>query len=635
MRRLTFFLKFYKTQKMRFLALVLIFAFAAAILSCSLLVYRNNDAYVRERIQVWSEENVLAEGDIQKAGDVFALMERVMTIFAFGSVLIAVWGCTSILFFQNISMQKSHAMLRIFGMQKKDIFIRAWVEGIIFGLFGSVFGIAGGYGLFVHLSRRLCDVEASIPIFSLELLQVLWAVMVVFVLIAFFGSYISGLYVYESSITAMLYGREGGKRKKTCSFYGILESALLYALLTALFFRNRAYVNWMLVLCGATLLLLFAAFYIVFRWMKKQRSKGKKALEKISGISLRFLYARSRRDAVLADTVSVGAVMICIALNILFGFSGVLRGAFSKNGGYTTVVTVPGIDGGGIVGDILDKNGYLYTMGYYKATGYSELGISIPKDATDGVEILLIEKQTDDNKNFQVEKGCFAAEGYSIYRCDLKMREDSDVFGKRLTYNKHIDLTGTMLNYGIVMNREDWVLGFDNTWDTIYLIDLDKEGELRLQELLKGEICEINTASSIVDELIKLLSDYWSVVVSTGAMLILVTGTFFYSMVRSDLLARKKEMYLYQIYGASRKKAFQVVYLEYVMIAWISSFCVLLICAIIGGTLYKIILASNYPLSAPAVLITVTAVTLFVLACCYIAQWINFIDEKMEIIRDE
>lgn len=636
MRRLSFFLKFYKTQKIRFLALVLIFAFAAAILSCSLLVYRNNDAYAKARIQVWSEENALVEGDIQTAEDMFDLMERVMTIFAFGSVLIAVWGCTSILFFQNISMQKSHAMLRVFGMRKKDIFIRAWVEGTAFGLLGSIPGIAGGYGLFIHLSRKVCDMETSIPMFSVELLQVLGIVMIVFTLIAFFGSFISGLFIYESSIVAMLYGREAGKRKKTYPLYGILEFALLYALVLLLFFRNRAYVNWMLVICGVMLLLLSAAFYIVFRWMRRQRDKGKKVLEKISGISFRFLYTRSRRDAILAATVSVGAIIICIALNIMFDFTGVLRGAFSKNGGYTTVVTVPGVDQGAKMGEILDKNGYLYTMGYYKSTGYSKLGIRIPEDATDGVDILLVEKQTDGNKNFQVEKGCFAAEGYSIYRCDLKMREDSDVFGKRLTYNKHIDLTGIyLLNYGIIMNREDWVMGFDNTWDTVYMIDLDKEGEQELKELLEGERCEINTAGAIVDELVKLLSDYWSIVAATGAMLVLVTGTFFYSMVRSDLLARKKEMYLYQIYGASRKKAFRVVYLEYVMIAWIASFCVLLVCAAVGGTLYKIILASNYPLSAPTVLLTVTAVTLFVLACCYAAQWMNFRSTKLEIIRDE
>lgn len=172
MKRLAFFLKFYKTQKMRFLALVLIFAFAAAILSCSLLVYRNNDAYAQVRLEELSKENALLEGDIQTAKDMFDLMERVMTIFAFGSVLIAVWGCTSILFFQNISMQKSHAMLRIFGMQKKDIFIRAWAEGVAFGLLGSIPGITGGYGLFVHLSRKLCNMEAFIPMFSIDLLQV-------------------------------------------------------------------------------------------------------------------------------------------------------------------------------------------------------------------------------------------------------------------------------------------------------------------------------------------------------------------------------------------------------------------------------------------------------------------------------
>ncbi len=636
MRRLTFFLRFYKTQKMRFLALVLIFALAGAILSCSLLVYQNNDVYAEVRIQEWSHENVLVEGDDERARDVFDLMERVMTVFSFGSILIAVWGCTSLMFFQNISMQKSHAMLRIFGMQKKDVFIRACVEGISFGLLGSIFGSIGGYCLFVHLSRKLCNIEAYISIVSVELMQVLCAVIAVLTLIAFFGSFISGLFIYESSIVTMLYGRKAKKGKRTYLFYCILEFVLLYTVVTVMFFKNWAYVNWMLLICGVTLLMLFAVFYIVFRGMRRQRNKEKKVLEKVSGISWRFLYTRSKRDAILAATVSIGAIIICIALNILFDFSGVLRGAFSKNGGYSTVVKVPKIDGNDKTQEILDKNGYRYTMGYYKTTGFSEMGIKIAEDAADAVDVLLLEKQTDGNEHFQVPEGSFMAENYSVYRCNLKMGEESDIFGKRLTYCKNINLKGIfLLDYGIIMNCKDWGLGLDNTWDTVYMLDIDRESEIKLQELLEGEVCEIKTASGIVDELMKLLSDYWSVVAATGVMLVLVTGTFFYSMVKSDLLSRKKEMYLYQIYGASKRKAFWVVYLEYVMIAWIASFCVVLVSMAIGGSLFSLLLASNYPLSIPVVLITVTSVTLFVMVCCYAAQWMTVRGERIEIIRDE
>lgn len=223
MRRLTFFLKFCKTQKMRFLTLVLIFAFAGAILSCSLLVQRNNDAYANAQMQVLNDQNVIEEDFDGEADGVFIIMEKVMTVFSLGSVLIVVWGCTSILFFQNISMQKSHAMLRIFGMRRKDVFIRACGEGISFGLSGSLVGCAGGYGLFLHLSRKLCNIEEYISVFSVETAGILLVVMGILTLIAFFGSLISGLFIYETPIVSMFYGRETEKEKSHTFFTAYLN----------------------------------------------------------------------------------------------------------------------------------------------------------------------------------------------------------------------------------------------------------------------------------------------------------------------------------------------------------------------------------------------------------------------------
>lgn len=638
MSKLTFFLKFYRTQKMRFLILVFIFAFAGAILSCSLLVQRNNDAYANAHMQMWDEENISGELSDVRADEVFIIMEKVMTVFSLGSILIVVWGCTSILFFQNISMQKSHAMLRIFGMRKKDVFIRACGEGISFGLSGSLVGCAGGYGLFVHLSRKLCNIEEDISIFSVETAGILMVVLGILTLIAFFGSFISGLFIYETPVVAMFYGRETEKEKKTYFFYGILEFAVLYVTLTVLFYRNWKYMNIMLLICGVILAMLFAVFYLVFSGRRKKRDKENKTLEKISGISWRFLCTRNKRDAFLAATVSVGAIIICIVLNIIFDFSGVLRTSLINNLGYSTIVEVPQVKGEGErVQEILDKNGYLYTKAFFKWTKYSDLGIDIVDGESDDVDILLLEKQTDGNEHFQVPEGSFMAENYSVYRCGLKLREKSSIFGKEMTYSKNIRLRGAFfpLAYSIIMNRTDWEFGLDDTWDTEYILDIDRKAEIELQALLKDELCDVKTASATVDALTELLSDYLSVVSVVGIMLVLVTGTFFYSMVRSDLLARKREMYLYQIYGASRRKAFWVVFLEYLLIAWIASSCVVLVTMVLGEGLLSVFLAIHYPLSFPVILITVILVTLFVLACCYIAQWINFIGEKMEIIRDE
>lgn len=637
MSKLAFFLKFYRTQKIRFLILIFIFTFAGAILSCSLLVQSNNDDYANAQLQVLNDKNIVEEDFGGDVGGVFIIMEKVMTVFSLGGILIVVWGCSSILFFQSISMQKSHAMLRIFGMQKKDVFIRACGEGISFGLSGSLLGCAGGYGLFVHLSRKLCNIGEHIPIFSVETAGILLVVMGVLTLIAFFGSFISGHFIYETPVVTMFYGRETEKEKKTSFFYGILEFVLLYAALTVLFYKNWKYMNIMLVICGVILAMLFAVFYLVFSGRRRKRNVGNKVLDKISGISWRFLCTRNKRDAFLAATVSVGAIIICIALNFVLDFGGVLRASYSDNVGFSTAVKVSGIQGGERIEKILNKNGYLYTIVYCKIMKYTDLGVTTASGESDTFDAMLIGKQTDGNKRFSVPEGTFIAENYFAYLCDLERKEKTDIMGRELICSEFVSekQVFTPVTYNFKVNRSDWELPLDDTWETVFLLDISREEEKNIESLLDGETCDIKTASSFVDMIVDLLSDYLSVVSVVGIMLILVTGTFFYSMVRSDLLARKREMYLYQIYGASRRKAFWVVFLEYLMIAWIASFSVVLVAMIAGENIFAFLLNKHYPMSIPVILITSIMVTFFVLACCYIAQWINFIGEKMEIIRDE
>ncbi|MCM1256330.1 MAG: ABC transporter permease [Roseburia sp.] len=319
----------------------------------------------------------------------------------------------------------------------------------------------------------------------------------------------------------MLNGRKAEREKTSWQRFAVLEFILLYVLASLLFFNSQSYVNIVLFVCGVVLSLLSGVFCMIFQGQAGKRKSGKKPLEKISHISYRFLCTRNRRDAFLASTISVGAIMICFVLNIVFNFSGILRDAYRDNMGFSTVVLkMNSLDEGRRMEKILDENSYFYTKAYLKL-------------------------------------------------------------------------------------------------------------------LLENENCDVETASQLSDGLVELLSDYLSVVAVSGAMLIMVTGIFFYSMVRSDLLARKKEMYLYQMYGASRKQAFWVVYLEYLMIAWISSFSVVLVTMALGEMIFSGMLHRHYPLSVPVVLITSLVSTLFVLMCCLIAQWMNFVGTKMEVIRDE
>lgn len=635
MGKLAFFLKFYRNQKMRFLVLVFIFAFAGAILSCTFLIQNSNEDYFQVQMQKIAEEYQRPENFVEEGR--FAIldtMEKVLTVFSLCSILIVIWGCTSILFFQNISMEKSHAMLRIFGMQKKDVFFRALAEGISFGVLGGIIGDAGGFFLFRHLSKKLCSTQVALNLFSLEMLKVLLVVILLLAVISFFGSFISGLYIYEKPIAVMLYGRKAEKEKETYRSFVTLEIVLLYLLAVALFFENRSFIHIILLVCFVVLSLLSGVFYLMFHRKMKHRNAGGKNLDKISHISYRFLCTRSRRDAVLAATISVGAVIICFVMNVMFNFSGILRDSYRDNLGYSTLVEVRGLDEGRTIQSILENNGCLYTMGYFKCMNYLEL-----KDisADDYFWAFILERQTDGNRHFQIPEGCFAAENRFASVCSLKLGTDSGIFGRDLTYWENIQERQwlSLMPYNIKINRQDFNLELDDTWNTVFLLDLSRREEKNLISLLEDEECTVGTASQLADALIELMSDYLSVVVAAGAMLILVTGVFFYSMVRSDLLERKKELYLYQVYGASRKKAFWVVYLEYLMIAWLASFSVVFVTMVLGEAVFFLMLNKHYPLSVPVVLITSLISTLFVLGCCMLAQWISFKSTKMEIIRDE
>ena len=61
----------------------------------------------------------------------------------------------------------------------------------------------------------------------------------------------------------------------------------------------------------------------------------------------------------------------------------------------------------------------------------------------------------------------------------------------------------------------------------------------------------------------EILSKYISVVILVGSMLVLVTSTFFYSMIQNDLCERRTETFLYRIYGASKQNARRIIYQEY------------------------------------------------------------------------
>lgn len=646
------FIKLYYRHKLMFFIRIIIFLFAGVVISCSLFVRDNNKKFYnaqleilensempeedKEEIRIMKEEAEREESSffIDSVGDILA-------VFALISILIGISGCTSLLFFQDISMQKTFAMLRISGIQKRDLFYRALTDGICYGFLSGAAGCLGGFLLFRHLAVKLCRIHTYFSVLSIESLKTLFLVVLILFIIAFFGSFVSGLYLYEKPVVLMLYGRESKKVKLSFWKAALFGAALIYVLVCTVFKNSLLYINILLAAVFIVIMLLAAVFYFVFKIYAGRRHKKENPIKSIYSISRCFLCTRKKRDAFLAAMVSAGAIIVCFILNIQFNFSGILRDSYRDRQGYSTVVSLQGFEKLEEIEKFLDDNGYKYTLLYQKWIGYSELnGVPVDeeKDKYNGFWPAVLSKQTDININFYIQEGTFMAENYFIYRCNLEEGKEYDTFGGNVLYTGAIDGSRQymgLVRYNCIINEKDWHLGIDDTWNILFLLDLSKAEETKLEGLLSGMQCRVETASKLIDALNQVMADYISVIAVIGIMLILVTAAFFYSMVQGDLAARKKELYLYQIYGASRKKAFWVVYLEYLIIAWIASFSVVCVTMMIGSCFFRFFLDRHYPLSVPVVLITSLISSVFVLLCCFWAQWVNFWGSKIEIIRDE
>ena len=205
------------------------------------------------------------------------------------------------------------------------------------------------------------------------------------------------------------------------------------------------------------------------------------------------------------------------------------------------------------------------------------------------------------------------------------------------------------MNYNVIINREDWKLGIDETWSPVFLIDASVAEEKRILEtIVKSHVdqengmrqtdqinCHIESAAELIGEVTNLLSDYISLILLTVSMIAVVTVAIFFTVIRTDLRSRKTEMYLYRIFGAAERQAQGIIFGEYVMISLIASCAVSFTVMLCGELYFYLGLKKHFPLSVPVILLTTGAAGLMVMGCCSLTGYLNRKNTKMEVIRDE
>ena len=628
MNKFSLFIKLYRKKFAENTILFFLFSLLAAAISMVLFVQNNNQSLFQNQLRQ------IGFSGIEAFSFAYQGTENVLGIIAVATILIGTGGGMCLIGFRNKSIEKSIVMMHIFGMQKKDLVIKAFMDAVIYAFLSSYIGCFCGYLLFIHFSNNILQTTVELAFISFQSIMVLCKTLGLVAYIVLFSNLYIDFKLTETPAAQVLYQRKGsgGQHHYLYILMAEIAGVVLYG---ALFFHVKR--NYILIFGVAVLFLasiLFGVFHLFFGVFTKKRRRTKK-ISSAKDLSFCFLCSRNRRDALLSIVISVGTILFCFAANIIFNISGMLRSAYQDNMGYTILLCADDFEQRSQIKDCLDENGFTYTFGYSKFMEYSQL------NQMDGEEgqfyALVIEDQTDGNTHFAVPEGSFLAENYFATRCKLTEGLKTDIFGRETVYggkmqgNQYLSL----VSYNFIVNKEDWNLDIDDSWRAIFLLDASISEEKEIENLLADLDCHIESASELIDELKELLSDYLDILILMAAMIVLVTATIFYTVISSDLTNRKTEIYLYRVFGASFAKAQEVIFYEYSLIALISSFAVSFSIMVCGELYFYFGLKKHFPLSLPIIAATTALAVIFVFVCCRVAGYVNTKNTGLEVIRDE
>ena len=637
MGRTSLFLKLYRRKLPENFTLFLLFSIMAAAISMVLLVQKNNADFIQNQLA-----GTEFAGDAEGILFAYQSMENILGFIGIAAICVGAAGGACLIGFRNQSYEKSVVMMHIFGMRKKDLTVKALLDAALFSFLPSCVGFGCGYPLFLHFSGKILWPEALLPGAPLQSVALLSAQsMVVFcetfglvAFLIFFGNLYIDFRMAEKPMAQALYRRKGkgGRHDSLYILAAEVVGILSYAVLAFHVKRNSLWAVGIVAVFLSTV--LFSIFHLFFGIFAKKSRKARK-VNRAKDLSFCFLCSRNKRDALLCVLISIGTIFCCLAANIGFNISGMLRSAYQDNMGFTVLVRVDDDGQEEQIKDCLDGNGFTYTFGYSKLMDYSQL------KGMDGEEgkfwALVIDSQTDGNPHFSVPEGNFRTEEYFAARCGVANGEASELFGSRVRSLGMLEDSQylSLVNYSFLVNKSDWKLGIDNSWSPIFLLDVSLEEERAAGRILTGMSCHMESASGLIDEIKRMMSDYLEILLLVTGMVALVTAAVFYTVIRSDLSDRRTEVYLYRIFGASFARAQRVIFYEYILIALISSLAVSFTIMVCGEFYFYFGLKKHFPLSLPITAGATALAAAFIFLCCQAAGYANARNVGTGTIRDE
>ena len=130
MNRFSLFMKLYRKKLPENIILFLLFSLLAVVITMVLFVQENHSVLVQKQL-------VLAD----------FLNENILGMIAIASMVVGVIGGFVLIGFRNQSKEKSMTMMRIWGMQGKDLCLKASIDAAMYGILSTCLGLNPGTDL--------------------------------------------------------------------------------------------------------------------------------------------------------------------------------------------------------------------------------------------------------------------------------------------------------------------------------------------------------------------------------------------------------------------------------------------------------------------------------------------------------
>ena len=151
--KITLFLKLYRGKLAENIILLLLYTLLSSAISMVLLVQENNSALIADGISKGGFS------ETEKMSILYDSTENILGIIVVITLFAGVAGVMCLIHFRNRELMKSMVILRIYGMNEKDILYKALADAVIYGIISCVFGYVMGYGLFKGFSRDILGAD--------------------------------------------------------------------------------------------------------------------------------------------------------------------------------------------------------------------------------------------------------------------------------------------------------------------------------------------------------------------------------------------------------------------------------------------------------------------------------------------